>query len=922
MAVEQNATEDANRLPPRGALAPKSGSQKLKVGIVGAGIGGLMAAVALLEGGHDVESIFYEDPDNLDKKRVVTCSDFKSKYGAPYCFFHRVDLHSELKRLAVDPTDARPGAARLHLGTSVSGIDQDGTIHFEDGTSVQKDVVVASDGIRSSFLSTVVGSDVPAQHTMSILRLMIPVEDLRSDPETTALFEDGLTSIRISHSTNKSAILYGCRGGSLQNVGIIYAPELSTDADGNDISAREDFVHKVVEGFPKAIQSVCLQAKSVGQWNLMTRKPLERLARGRVVLMGDAAHPMLPVQAQGAAMAVEDAAALGVLLSNVASKDDVSARLELFNELRVKRVAATQTISSMHKWDPSRISDEQSRYFDGRIPPPHPPITVTHLLLPRTEMRVYESLAVGLLQAGLASAQTKYADNQVPVSRDSELVSKLFPDVDVELLSPAFANPETVPGGWSNGTAGPTDQDTLESFLSNLADNHGWLTYHQPSFTSEDGRSIPYVNLSTSSSTQSSSDSGKLRIWLQGGVHGNEPAGDQAILALLGKFASNETWTLSVLAKADILVLPRYNPDGVAYFQRELASNYDPNRDHALLQRRQTRDVKRLLAAYDPHVFLDAHEYTASQQLGASRQWVKAQDVQVSHVKNPNIHADIRALGEDLFTRAIQDRVRAHGLRTSAYFTASGGTDLPVLTEPSSVSRAGHNSAGLLQAVSFLTETRGIRLADQHFQRRVAAGLIAAETLVQTAVDNAETVYSTIENARRAFAEGTDDIVVVDHARVTDATWDFIDARNGTVVRVPVQFRNSTPTAVDLARARPEAYVFPRAWADVAERLEVLGVEVETLADDFAGEAEVLTVETLSLAAGKYEGVVEATLTTSASRRAVRVPRGGFRVSTRQKNAAFAFVTLEPENNASFARYNVIDLEVGDEYPVYRVLAQ
>ncbi|OLN87055.1 Carboxypeptidase 2-like protein 2 [Colletotrichum chlorophyti] len=532
-------------------------------------------------------------------------------------------------------------------------------------------------------------------------------------------------------------------------------------------------------------------------------------------------------------------------------------------------------------------------------------------------MRVLEPLASGLLYAGLAAAQTKYADNQVPVTRDSELVSKLFPDVDVELLSPAFADPESVPAGWSDGTTGPTDQDTLDSFLSGLADRHGWLTYHQPPFTSEDGRSLPYLNLSTSSPA---SDTPKLRIWLQGGVHGNEPAGDQAILALLAKLSANETHALSLLSRADILVLPRYNPDGVAYFQRELASNYDPNRDHALLQRRQTRDIKSLLASFDPHIFLDAHEYTASQQLGASRQWLKAQDVQVSHVKNPNIHPAIRALGEGLFLTSIQEKVKAHGLRTSAYFTASGGTDLPVLTEPSSISRAGHNSAGLLQAVSFLTETRGIRLADQHFQRRVAAGLIAIETLVQTAVDNADQVYATIETARREFVNGTDDIIVTDQARVTDATWDFIDARDGTVVSVPVQFRNSTPTAVDLARARPQAYVFPRAWAGVAEKLATLGVEVETLADDFEGDVEVLTVQTLELASSKYEGVVESTITTSTSRRTVKVPRGGFRVSTRQKNAAFAFVTLEPENNASFARYNLIDLAVGDEYPVFRVI--
>lgn len=464
----------------------------------------------------------------------------------------------------------------------------------------------------------------------------------------------------------------------------------------------------------------------------------------------------------------------------------------------------------------------------------------------------------------------------------------------------------------------------IESFLQKLSKDHKWLHYRNPKITSEEGRSLPYAYLTNDKvrgkDKFNKPRDGKLRIWLQGGVHGDEPAGDQGLLALVGKLTAEPRWARSVLEKADIVVLPRYNPDGVEYFQRAYATNFDPNRDHAVLRRKQTQDIKKLLNDFDPHIFVDAHEYTASSTLGADRQWLKAQDVQVSGVKNPNIHHDIRQLQEGLLINTIYSTIEQRGLRTSPYFVASGGTDTLILQENSSVSHAGHNSAGLGQRLSFLTETRGIRLGDQHFQRRVAAGLIAAQSIVQTAVDNADLVYKTIEDARKEFIKGGgDDIIVLDKSRSHNTTWEFIDARNGELTEVPVVFNNNTPSETVLSRARPEAYIFSRAWEDVADRLKVLGVEVEVLRKDFEGEVQTLTVTNATLARSKSHGIAQTSVETTAGVRDVTIPAGGFRVDTRQKNALYALVVLEPENTASFVTYNIVPLEVGDEYPIFRI---
>lgn len=546
--------------------------------------------------------------------------------------------------------------------------------------------------------------------------------------------------------------------------------------------------------------------------------------------------------------------------------------------------------------------------------------------------------------AGLIEAQG-YANNQRSFVEDAPLVAAAFPDVDIDVLSPAFLNPDTVPSGFANNTAAPTDQDTLgmctvawpsiywkqltliphlEKFLRGLADRNSWITYNNSAdLRSEEGRSLPYVRLSSDLNQTASSGKDKvaekLRIYLQGGVHGDEPAGDQAILALLGKFDANETWALSVLEKVDFLVLPRYNPDGVAYFQRPLGTGFDGNRDHALLQRKQTRDIKKLFNDFNPHIGVDAHEYTGVFPVGANQTYIRAQDVLVSAVKNPNIAPDIRNLGEKLFIETVFDTANSAGFRTGPYFvTGSGGGNIR-LTEPSSISQAGHNSWGLSQTLTFLTETRGIRLGDQHFHRRVAAGLTALQTILQTAVDNADLVYSTIEDARREFINSNDDIIVLDRPRVTDTTIEFIDNTDGSIVDVPIQFNNNTPSEITLTRPRPEAYIFPPGFSNVAEHLRVLGIEVDVVAEEWTGTVGTLTAKSVELDSTRSEGVVHSTVTTAGGSREVTFPPGAFRVSTRQKNAAFAFVTLEPENVASLVTYGIIPLEEGEEYPVFRI---
>ncbi|KAG8623347.1 hypothetical protein KVT40_008323 [Elsinoe batatas] len=469
-----------------------------------------------------------------------------------------------------------------------------------------------------------------------------------------------------------------------------------------------------------------------------------------------------------------------------------------------------------------------------------------------------------LLGLPLVRGQATYGENYLSVSRDSEIVSRAFPELeDIELLSPAFTNPDTLPAGWRNGTEGPTSDTELDYFYRNLADRNDWLTYQAADFRSEEGRSIPYLFLSDADSTARNVT--KLKVYIQAAIHGNEPAADQSVAALLGKLDRNQTFTAALLERLDIKILPRYNPDGVSYFQRALACNLDGNREHIKLARQQSRDIKQVFMDYNPHISIDMHEFTAPTIYGGNYQ--PGADALISGGINPNIHPDIRDLLLDGFIPFIGSNLVANGLRWEPYVTGTSNS--------------------------------------------TPGSLIKLESALEYARANFDIVLSTIESARADFISSNADIVVTDYYTRT----------NRTFTLVPVDFFETTPSVANLTRARPEAYLIPRTWFDVVAKLRNFGLEVQELDYEYRGTVEALNITSSVLEDVIYEGTVLNSVTTSSFEREVSLPSGSFLVSTRQKNAGLAFIALEPENIDSFVAFNIIPLERGDEYPIFRILS-
>jgi salicylate hydroxylase len=352
-------------------------SAPLRIAVVGAGIGGLSAAVALRQAGFDVD-VYEQAPeltevggginmgpnasrilyglgfgDALDREAVRPISTHQRRwqdgrtlqraplnplceelYGAPHLTMHRADLLSII-------ASGFP-AERIHLGHRLVGFADTGDrveAWFENRARITVDLLVGADGIHSTVRVALLGEEAPRFAGCVAYRGLVPAEriaDLGLETGTQSWVGPGGHFVHYPVS----------RGRVLNFVGWTE----------HDTWNREDWTDRVTIARAAAafaawhpqVRRIIAAADTCFVWALFDREPLPRWSVGRTTLLGDACHPMYPFMGQGAAQAIEDGATLAACLVAGGGADPAET-LRRYETLRLPRVSRVQEMSRANK---------------------------------------------------------------------------------------------------------------------------------------------------------------------------------------------------------------------------------------------------------------------------------------------------------------------------------------------------------------------------------------------------------------------------------------------------------------------------------------------------------------------------------------------------------------------------------------------
>lgn len=360
--------------------------------IIGGGIGGLTAALCLLQAGFGVRvyeqarwlaelgaginiepnasrilirlglgeecaKVAFRSPYLVQRRwqdgrilaRALLGPEVAAEFGAPHMIFHRGELHGLLAK-------AVP-AERVYLGHRCVDVRQQGDqveARFENGVTIKADALIAADGIHSTVRRILRGPKRP-RFANRAYRGLIPNERVSGlAPESNAWLGPGGHFIHYFVSAGRFLNFVGHK----EQVTPWMSESWTEPGKVSDLRAA-------YAGWHPQVQHIIDPVEETFIWAVMDREPIDRWTYGRVTLLGDACHPMLPYMGQGGAQAIEDAASIAACFQR--HGDDVEAALKLYERIRLPRATRVQIMSWDNKARFHMVDGPEQKHRDAEM---------------------------------------------------------------------------------------------------------------------------------------------------------------------------------------------------------------------------------------------------------------------------------------------------------------------------------------------------------------------------------------------------------------------------------------------------------------------------------------------------------------------------------------------------------------------------
>lgn len=493
-----------------------------------------------------------------------------------------------------------------------------------------------------------------------------------------------------------------------------------------------------------------------------------------------------------------------------------------------------------------------------------------------------------------------------------ETVTRLFyPEPERKHPTPTLCKPQ------EEGLASLFE---IKRYLQALADKHPDKVTLSSIGETPQGRKIPILYFGTPPKDK------KLRVWIQAGLHGNEPAGPEAA-CLLADYLLHTPEGAELLEKVSLALIPVTNTDGYAMQNRQSGSGFDLNRDQSKLSDPVSLLLKEAYRNWNPEIALDIHEFNPFRKefgllrgtkTAARTSIVTAADVLFLPSGHLNISDGIRQLSNGIFREEAEKALTTHGYNSGFYFTPSIRNDSLYAIKDAKSPQSSSTFHGLTNAVSLFIEIRGIGLGRTSFARRAECGFLVSRSLLQTAALHSKEIRKTIRKSVKETLTGNKDIYVTFQPTRTALPVSFIDLSRNERFTETLPTLDALQLKADLVRKRPEAYILPDTCLMQAEKLRALGIEVEQSGKPFTATVEKYIVTEYKKADKKWEKIYPVTISTRLIKEKKSFPAGCFMIRLSQKNANLAVTLLEPESVNGFVNFGIIRTEAGKELPVYR----